>query len=1017
MMSGSLETHAAFFFFLCYAIASFKLCNCARNNSIVCPEIEKQSLLSFKKSLKDPKKQLFSWGSEVDCCKWRGVVCDDLTGHVQELHLRCNSPLPFQGLSGKINPSLLNLKHLSFLDLSQNFFNTTIPSFIGSFTAIEFLNLSNAGFYGKIPYSIGNLSNLRALDLNAYRYIFVDSHGNSRNVLDLDRLEWLLGLSELEFLKMDGVNLSKANNWPKVINSLPSLLQLHFKRCSLDHFMASLTHDNINATSLTLLDFSFNNFHSFSGLRWISQLRNLRSLDLSHNSFEGPIPTFSNATKLRYIDLSSNFLNSTIPDWLYLCKHLEFVSLRDNLLHGTISSAISNLISLEVLDLSLNQLSGKIPGEIAHLCRIKVLELDFNKLEGEISDSFGDMSECFLGVLNVLTMQNNKLSGNLTDDLSKFRNLQYLILSYNSFSGPIPISLGKLSSLLLLNLQANKLTGNLPESLGQLFNLEGLYISHNMLEGVVTESFFANLTKLEALSASWNRLSLDVRPNWIPPFQLGVLRLGNWNLGTGSLIPSWLDTQKNYIYELDLFNTGISGSIPSWLWGIELLDLSHNYLHGKIPYIHNRYLYLNSNKFNGSLPPVGDAAEEINLSDNLFSGGTSHFFCGVKNETKTVLNLDLGSNQLSGELPDCWMKWPSLKFLSLSNNNISGSIPNSIGFLADLLSLNLDGNKFSGQIPFTMHNCIKLLKIDLAHNDLDGDLPTWIHYLKILILRSNKFSGEIPSEICHLNSLQILDLSDNKLSGIIPSCVENFTAMATKRSLVEYGDRKSVYAYSDATGAFADSASVTTKGSELQYGSNLLPLVTIFDLSRNNLSGDIPKELTSLVELRSLNLSQNHLTGLIPDSIGDMKQLDSLDFSKNSLSGRIPSSLTMLSFLSHLNLSYNNLTGRIPEGTQLLGFDASSYIGNGDLCGLPLRRNCSDDVGWGNKRDDDDESGESEIELFYVFLFLGFAVGFSGVCTSLVLKESWREAYFGSLEWMWTKLTKPLTEPAGVAHE
>lgn len=279
-----MSTHAPFFFLLIISL-SFKLCNCTINTTVFCPEIEKRSLLTFMKSLNDPDKQLSSWDAEINCCQWKGVVCHHLTGHVHQLHLRCNSPFPFQGLRGKINPSLLKLKHLAFLDLSQNYFNAKIPSFMGSFTALEHLNLSNAGFYGKIPYSIGNLSNLHALDLNAYRYISVDSHGNKQNMLDVDSLEWMLGLPELEYLNMNGVDLSKAVNWPKVlINSHPCLLQLHLKRCNLDSMAAT---NDANTTSLTFLDLSSNYFQSSAVLTWTFQLKSLLFLDLSQNIFEG----------------------------------------------------------------------------------------------------------------------------------------------------------------------------------------------------------------------------------------------------------------------------------------------------------------------------------------------------------------------------------------------------------------------------------------------------------------------------------------------------------------------------------------------------------------------------------------------------------------------------------------------------------------------------------------------------------------------------------------------------------
>ncbi|KAK6144092.1 hypothetical protein DH2020_020912 [Rehmannia glutinosa] len=847
-----------------------------------------------------------------------------------------------------------------------------MPAFIGSLTSLEYLNLSGAGFYGKIPHNIGNLSNLHTLVLEDIYY---------PGSLYVDSLEWLSGLSKLEHLNMNYVNLNKATNWAQVINKLPFFIELYLSSCSLND-----NNDIANniTNSLAILDLSSNNFESLSITRWIFQLTNLIFLDLSYNSFEGPIPSITNTScKLQHIDLSFNSFNSTIPDWLYTCKGLEFV------------------------DLSSNELSGIIPREIGNLCKMKSLGLSDNKLAGEISNLFGNISGCLLGSLEYLHLSVNQLSGHLTHQFGEFKRLRSLELSRNSLSGVIPDNFGNLSSLESLDMGSNKLAGNLPESMGQLSNLKQFYMSDNMLEGVVTETHFAHLSNLTALMASGNQMTLKVSPYWIPPFKLHRLRLGSWNFGSGSGIPTWLETQKRHIWELDLSSTLISGNVPSWVWNIRYLNLSHNQLHGKIPVINGpkdnyhipeiyrdlSLVYLSSNKFSGSLPRIGNTVTELDLSNNSFSGGISHFLCDTTNQTYRLEILHLGGNHLTGELPeDCLMKWPSLKVLNLGNNNLSGRIPSSIGFLANLRSLNLYNNNFSGHIPFSMRNCTNLVKIDLADNNLDGNIPTWmgtsLSNLWILILRSNKLSGEITSTVCQLNSLQILDLSDNRFSGIIPRCVDNFTAMTTRKEDLSFDLQYSFYWF-----AFIESASITTKGSVLAYDT-ILRLVTNIDLSNNNLSGDIPREITSLVELRSLNLSGNHLTGLIPDSIGNMKQLESLDFSLNSLSGEIPSSFTSMSSLNYLNLSYNDLTGRIPESTQLLGFNESSFIGN-KLCGRPLTSNC-------NKLEDQDQEDEKpEIEWFYVFLSLGYAAGLSAFLTAWFLKKSWREAYNELLDNMW----------------
>ncbi|XP_057793279.1 receptor-like protein EIX1 [Salvia miltiorrhiza] len=948
MGSSNPTINATLSFFLIFL--SLKLCN-----SIFCPQIEKHSLLSFKQSLQDPYHHLSSWhddDGEVNCCKWNGVICNNSTGHVHQLHLHGFN------LSGQINPSLLNLTHLTRLDLSLNAFKQTIPPFIGSLTNLEHLNLSFAGFHGEIPHNIGNLSYLRSLDLAAFPNIVSAGHLNyyhsihlagypvmefaadvkHPNMLHVDSLEWLSRLSQLEHLNMNFVNLTKATNWAQVINKIPSLQNLHFQNCSLD-YISPLNH--LNNTSLTLLDLSSNNFHSFEVPKWILRLNNLRYLDLRNNSFVGPIPASSNATKLEYIDLSFNSLNSTVPSWFNSCTDLEFVAL------------------------DFNFLTGEIPAGFTNLCKTRRLSLSYNNFQGKMSDSFGNMSECFLEALEVLDLQFNHLSGELIDQLGEFKNLQYFNLNKNLVSGPIPANMGKLFSLKILSLGGNNLTENLPNSLGQLWNLERIYIFDNKLEGVVTESLFANLTKLELFSASSNQLSLEVSQSWIPPFQLIALGLGSWNLG--SKIPSWLETQRNLSAYLDLSNTGISGSVPRWFWEIRILNLSHNHLGGEFPDVRgasSQFIYLSGNQFEGPLPRVGDSLKELDLSDNSFTGGIAHFLCDAAYETYSLEILHLGENLLSGELPNCWMKWP---FFEIFEHRQQSN------------SLNLDNNRFSGEIPFSMHNCTKLVKMGLADNNLGGNIPTWIGTslveLRILILRSNNLSGQVSSEICKLSSLQILDLSSNELSGLIPRCIRNFTAMVERRSLLDL--------------------------LQTVLGMRNHGILTLIDLSINNLSGDIPNELTSLSELGSLNLSGNHLTGLMPENIGEMKQLESLDLSRNSLSGPIPTSLALISGLGYLDLSFNNLTGRIPESTQLQSFNASSFIGN-DLCGPPLASMCSDEGGGGKE---ENEKEEAEVDWFYVFLSLGYAVGFSMVCTALALKKKWRDAYFGLVERMWRSLT------------
>lgn len=61
------------------------------------------------------------------------------------------------------------------------------------------------------------------------------------------------------------------------------------------------------------------------------------------------------------------------------------------------------------------------------------------------------------------------------------------------------------------------------------------------------------------------------------------------------------------------------------------------------------------------------------------------------------------------------------------------------------------------------------------------------------------------------------------------------------------------------------------------------------NLSRNNLSGSIPKEVIGLQSLSQyLDLSRNNLIGPIPMEVGKLANLAFLDVSENSIGGENP---------------------------------------------------------------------------------------------------------------------------------
>ena len=88
--------------------------------------------------------------------------------------------------------------------------------------------------------------------------------------------------------------------------------------------------------------------------------------------------------------------------------------------------------------------------------------------------------------------------------------------------------------------------------------------------------------------------------------------------------------------------------------------------------------------------------------------------------------------------------------------------------------------------------------------------------------------------------------------------------------------------------------------------------VTKLFLGGNELSGEIPTELTELARLRELHLWGNELRGEIPAELGNLESLEALDLSDNRLTGEIPPELGRLANLESLWLGGNRLSGEIP---------------------------------------------------------------------------------------------------------
>lgn len=141
--------------------------------------------------------------------------------------------------------------------------------------------------------------------------------------------------------------------------------------------------------------------------------------------------------------------------------------------------------------------------------------------------------------------------------------------------------------------------------------------------------------------------------------------------------------------------------------------------------------------------------------------------CNFNNDVDT---LDLGDNNLNGEIPPeiRALKW--LDVLVLESNRLKGTIPN--GFNEGLVRLRLNNNLLEGEVPAPLPT--SLFALYLNNNRLSGTLDGVIDNLpdmRQLQLQNNLFEGTIPASLSDMNNLRNANFEGNNLSGNMPSKV------------------------------------------------------------------------------------------------------------------------------------------------------------------------------------------------------------------------------------------------------
>ncbi|KAK3430317.1 hypothetical protein EUGRSUZ_E01853 [Eucalyptus grandis] len=376
-------------------------------------------------------------------------------------------------------------------------------------------------------------------------------------------------------------------------------------------------------------------------------------------------------------------------------------------------------------------------------------------------------------------------------------------------------------------------------------------------------------------------------------------------------------------------------SQPQMYQRVTILDLSSQRLSGSIsPHTGNlsfiRKLLLQNNSFNDEIPPqigqlrrlrilglhnnslIGKIPKNISgcLDLVILSLGNNRLIGEIPGDLGSLLKLrrlNLYANNLAGSVPSSIGNLSLLEILYLTQNNLGGSIPQVLGCLPNLHLIGIGFNSLSGTIPSSLLNLSSLILFDVAHNQIQGTLPAGIGLklpdLEFFSVTENQLEGPIPPSISNYTKLDVLQIGSNKFFGKVPS-LENLFKLSCFQI---FGNQLGSGKPEDLS--FLCSLTNSTNLEYVSIGKNKFA----FYATKNQISGELPKEIRNIVNLEVLFMNLNHLSGVIPSNFANLQNLRILQVSHNNLRGIIPSFLGNLTKLIELHMGGNNFHGQIPS--------------------------------------------------------------------------------------------------------
>lgn len=403
--------------------------------------------------------------------------------------------------------------------------------------------------------------------------------------------------------------------------------------------------------------------------------------------------------------------NPTFPTSLGKLRSLRFINLSSNQLQGSIPKSVLSLPNLEIFDVTSNDLEGVFPHFESDALR--VLDASKNRFHGALDDDLfghpdiGPHTAPYLFSLVKFDISHNGFNGTIPlngrsgfYDIGKhheesMQNLQYFDIGYNLFSGTICNNFGTFENLQGLFLEHNRLVGTIPRSIfrgagtgAHPMALVQLFLQHNSLSGTLNEGL-GNLPNLREIYVDGNKLTGGV-PKSLCNFELNDMFLNNTQAARGcdgiscpansislegvapcTACPRGQGAFHRYMGQHDTICRGVTSEV-------EVLDLFFEETHGD-EWLESFYLWERGSP----------ACERLGVE------------CNDRGQVTKIILPSLG---LRGPLIPELGFLSNLRVLDVSNNQLTGFLPSDLRFLP-LKRLDLRGSQMQGVVPPLL--CIK----------------------------------------------------------------------------------------------------------------------------------------------------------------------------------------------------------------------------------------------------------------------------------------------------------------------